>query len=71
VGGIVLYTGPRSYTLEPQINLMPIGLLWTPLPEMPTTVFPWCQVQVAEGVAHTGSPDHHPSSTVVGYGEKS
>lgn len=29
VGGIVLYTGVRSYTIEPQIHVLPLDRLWS------------------------------------------
>ena len=31
VGGVALYTGPRSYTFEDRIHVVPIDRLWTPV----------------------------------------
>jgi hypothetical protein len=31
VGGVALYTGPRSYTFEDWIHVVPIDRLWTPV----------------------------------------
>ncbi len=30
IGGVVLYTGLRSYTFEPLMHVLPLDRLWTP-----------------------------------------